>query len=372
MKRNLQLDGLRGLFLVIMTIDHLQSPLAKLTYEKIGYVTAAEGFVFLSGYLAGKIYTRYLFEQQFLYILKKALNRSWEIYKYHLITLLLFFFLFIIEEDFSLYWRSILPNVANHISGSFILSFFFFFKPDFLDILPLYCVFIMIVPFFFLFFTRKLSYEITFLLLIVTFWFLGQVGFRNFLNEDIIGLKNIHFGNLNIYSWQLLFMFALWLGYREYKELSVIKYNHTILSFMIGIVVAFFLYKIVYKLSFTGLISFNVSDLPYTGKENLEVLRIVNFFALTYVVSYILGRYSWLFKGRLLVLLGQNSLQVYTFHLCTLLVYLPFQSRVSSMGPAIDILITFILIASLYIPAFWNIRRNKKKADYPHSRNVSA
>ncbi|RJS93382.1 OpgC domain-containing protein [Salinisphaera sp. Q1T1-3] len=45
-----RVDTLRGLMLVIMTIDHL-GPLSRFTMEPFGFVSAAWGFVFLSGYM---------------------------------------------------------------------------------------------------------------------------------------------------------------------------------------------------------------------------------------------------------------------------------------------------------------------------------
>src|SRR6266850_5514249 len=55
-KRDRRLDALRGLMLVIITIDHLPSAFAAFTYQSLGFVSAAEGFVFLSGYVAGMVY----------------------------------------------------------------------------------------------------------------------------------------------------------------------------------------------------------------------------------------------------------------------------------------------------------------------------
>jgi hypothetical protein len=51
------LDLLRGLCLVVMTIDHLPlMMLHRFTYETLGYFTAMEGFVLISGITCGMVY----------------------------------------------------------------------------------------------------------------------------------------------------------------------------------------------------------------------------------------------------------------------------------------------------------------------------
>ena len=56
--RDLRLDFLRGLCLFIMIVDHIAGPswLRWLTGDNSFYVSAAEGFVFISGLLVGTIY----------------------------------------------------------------------------------------------------------------------------------------------------------------------------------------------------------------------------------------------------------------------------------------------------------------------------
>ena len=59
MNRDLSLDVLRGIMLIIMAADHFGEPLFQHLYEFAGYVSAAEGFVFLSGMLVALVYSRY-------------------------------------------------------------------------------------------------------------------------------------------------------------------------------------------------------------------------------------------------------------------------------------------------------------------------
>ena len=51
-----ELDALRGLMLVLMTLTHLPTRLSSPLGQPFGYVSAAEGFVLLSAYMAGLVY----------------------------------------------------------------------------------------------------------------------------------------------------------------------------------------------------------------------------------------------------------------------------------------------------------------------------
>ena len=53
-----ELDALRGLFLVWMTLTHLPTRFSDFVNQPIGFVSAAEGFVFISALLVGRIYMR--------------------------------------------------------------------------------------------------------------------------------------------------------------------------------------------------------------------------------------------------------------------------------------------------------------------------
>jgi hypothetical protein len=58
MKRYREIDALRGLKLALMTVTHLPTRLADPLGQPFGWVSAAEGFVLLSGFTAGLVYSR--------------------------------------------------------------------------------------------------------------------------------------------------------------------------------------------------------------------------------------------------------------------------------------------------------------------------
>ncbi len=81
--RNRTLDFLRGLFVCIMTIDHLtfgRSPLDYLTGGGRLWFSAAEGFVLISGVVFGVVYPRYLRAHGWEQVISKAARRAGQLY----------------------------------------------------------------------------------------------------------------------------------------------------------------------------------------------------------------------------------------------------------------------------------------------------
>ena len=77
------LDSLRGALLVIMAINHIPSDLHVFTDRPLGFFSAAEGFVFVSGLLAGKVCWQRFARCGFAYAARAALARAAQIYHAH-------------------------------------------------------------------------------------------------------------------------------------------------------------------------------------------------------------------------------------------------------------------------------------------------
>jgi hypothetical protein len=91
MKRLLGIDVLRGLLLLIMVSNHTPSPVKSLTNQPLGFVSAAEGFVFISAFLCGLIFSRKLQTGGPAELQRLAWHRVGQIYVSHLLTLLFCF-----------------------------------------------------------------------------------------------------------------------------------------------------------------------------------------------------------------------------------------------------------------------------------------
>src|SRR4051812_30103828 len=70
-QRQPELDALRGLMLTLMTLAHLPTQAHVVTNQQLGFVTEAEGFVFLSAFLTGRIFARIANESRFPTVIKR-------------------------------------------------------------------------------------------------------------------------------------------------------------------------------------------------------------------------------------------------------------------------------------------------------------
>lgn len=81
-KRDLRLDFLRGFCICVMVIDHIGglSPLRAITGNSNFFISAAEGFVFISGLLLGEVYHKLMDRHGFRVTVLKAFQRAWKLY----------------------------------------------------------------------------------------------------------------------------------------------------------------------------------------------------------------------------------------------------------------------------------------------------
>ena len=91
LNRLLELDALRGLMLVLMTITHLPTRLSSPLGQPFGYVSAAEGFVLLSAYMAGLVYGRTAQKKGIDEMAGAFWRRAFKVYACHLAILLFLF-----------------------------------------------------------------------------------------------------------------------------------------------------------------------------------------------------------------------------------------------------------------------------------------
>ena len=85
MARRNELDALRGIFLLVMAAVHLPTALSPYANEPFGYASAAVGFVFLSGFLIGSIYTPLILQRGLAYVRGRLFRRAHTLYRYHLL-----------------------------------------------------------------------------------------------------------------------------------------------------------------------------------------------------------------------------------------------------------------------------------------------
>src|SRR5438445_1751365 len=87
MRRLYELDALRGLMLVWITFTHLPTVLSAYMYQPFGFVSASEGFIFLSALFTGRIYYRVAERNGYGPMQRKLSVRTLRLYLYHALLL---------------------------------------------------------------------------------------------------------------------------------------------------------------------------------------------------------------------------------------------------------------------------------------------
>src|SRR6201996_581679 len=181
-QRRPELDALRGLFLVWMTLTHLPTKLSDWVNQPFGFVTSAEGFVFLSAMLVAILYTQRA-AQDSEGVRTKLWRRALTIYGYHLIMLAT---VFTVVAAFAAHThRAAIYNLVNfylaHPGTAIVGSLLLIYCPPLLDILPMYVTFLRLTPYVLNVAVRKGWKSI--LLASGVIWILAQFGLRSWMHD---------------------------------------------------------------------------------------------------------------------------------------------------------------------------------------------
>jgi hypothetical protein len=211
-----ELDALRGLFLVWMTLTHLPTHFSAFVNEPFGFVSSAEGFVFLSAILIGRLYIRKSMEDP-VGVRSHMWRRSFKLYAYHLFLLA---FAFTIAASWAVHHhRAAITNLLNfylnHPGVAITGSIFLIYCPPLLDILPLYVLFLFLTP---LFLSAAVRWGWKTVLAVSALAWLGaQFGLRDLIHAWVVHLTHLQIplqetGAFNLFAWQMVWVVGLWLG----------------------------------------------------------------------------------------------------------------------------------------------------------------
>jgi hypothetical protein len=217
MMRRLDIDALRGLMLVLMTFTHLPTRFASPLGQPLGYVSSAEGFVFLSAFMCGWVYSERA-RRDGLPGMRRALwQRAGALYTWH-IALLIFLLTVIagiarargqeaIADLVSFFTR----DPATALTAGLVLVY----NPPLLDILPMYVVLLAVTPLLLSFGLRRSWWPI--FALSLALWALAQFGVGRALYQAIAGAIELDLpvtetGAFSLLAWQLLWIGGLWMG----------------------------------------------------------------------------------------------------------------------------------------------------------------
>ena len=219
LERRPELDALRGLFLVWMTLTHLPTRFSDFVNSPIGFVSSAEGFVFVSAFLVGRLYIREVLEDaRGAHV--KLWKRSLKIYGYHIVMLAL---TFTIAAAYAAHThKAAIYNLLNffldHPVVAIVGSALLIYCPPLLDILPMYIIFLALTP---LILSAAVRFRWTRILLVSgAIWLWAQYGLRDAAHNWIVHLTHLNIplqesGAFNLFAWQMIWIVGLWLGARS-------------------------------------------------------------------------------------------------------------------------------------------------------------
>lgn len=209
----MRLDALRGLFLIIMAGVHVPTPLSHVFQDPYGCNGAAEGFIFMSACLAGRVYGKRLQQDGWSAMAHRLGQRVRLIYFVHLGVL--------IPATFIIWALAAkLPPLANHFSdflthplGSLALMPLLMHQPPLFDILPLYIIFLGVTPWL-LAWAQRRGWAIL-LAISALGWLVAQTGLDARVVGDPARFLPLRWGAFDLFAWQFLWMGGVAIGQKS-------------------------------------------------------------------------------------------------------------------------------------------------------------
>jgi len=350
MKRDITLDSLRGLLLVVMTIDHLGISFSNYTIHTLGFITAAEGFIFLSGFVAGLVYSKIRERQGEAELWRVGLRRARIIYLSHMSIFLLILLISFISKEMAFAWKSTIPYFSdplliNQPLRALGLAALLLYQPAYFDILPLYFFFLLITPLLLGQFMRGRAKTV--IAISAGIWLIGQLGVRSVLKDALAGMMPVELGFFDIFGWQLLFVGGLFFGFNRYRQNDRgLLNNRALLASCAALALILFLLR--HEVIGGGLSEVLVS------RERLGILRVLNFAAIAYLLACARVHLSKILTWRWFTSLGQHSLQVYAFHVVLIFLIAPLVPELRSLSQPMAAAVTIVSVSSLSIPAWFH------------------
>lgn len=316
LERRPELDALRGLFLVWMTLTHLPTRFADFVNQPIGFVSSAEGFVFISALLVGRLYMR-KFVQDPTNVRAKLWKRSLKIYGYHLLMLA---FAFTVLAAVAVHThKAALMNLLDfylaHPLVAIVGSVLLLYCPPLLDILPMYVTFLFFTP-------LLLSLAVRFgwrriLPISGVVWLLAQFGLRDVVHGWIVHITHLHIplqetGAFNLFAWQGLWAVGLWVGAKTAMEAEPFK---RVPGWLAGTAAAACVFFIGIRYGWLGPHLTTQALGLKLDKWQIGPLRVLNLVAFS-IVCYWLRKYALKVVAiEPFLTLGKASLRVFCAHI---------------------------------------------------------
>ncbi|RYF80451.1 MAG: OpgC domain-containing protein [Comamonadaceae bacterium] len=366
-----EIDALRGLMLVLMTVTHVPSRLTDPVGQPFGFVSAAEGFVLLSAFVSGLVYARIGHTAGRLEMRRAFWRRALTVYMCQAATLL---FLFTVITALSLridnpVVHKLLGYYLTHPREGFVYSLLLVYQPALLDILPMYILFMLLSPW-------VMAWGMARgwrgpLLLSAALWAAAQLGFTPWVYEQTATLLHLpvpydETGSFDTFAWQLLWVVGLALGAsRQTPGAQPVRIPTWLARAALVLATAVLLWR---HLGPTGQAPFGDWQAMnmWFDKWRLGPLRLLDLSALGIVAVHygpVLARRMP--RPRVLETMGRASLPVFCAHLVVVLLVLVAWGGETMARPWWgDVLLLSAVFLTLYGVA-WAVMRMERRPKKP-------
>ena len=358
MKRIVWLDVCRGLMLLMMTFNHLMVlpflqiewlywSMISLAYGALGIISNSEGFFCLAGVVAGLVYSKKLMRGESLW--PRVLGRIRLMFLVQVILGLVIMFFSLCPHYLDCFYDlhtkvniwidqpGVKYYLANPVRG-FLMGLVFLYNMPFMDILPVYMVFMVIIPVVLNLFEKGHMGRVLFVSWLM--WLSAQFMGFNMVEtwaSRVLGIPLL-LGWFNLLAIQLVFVVGLSFGYAFAKGVKI-EVRSVVGAVLVTLIASALILK--------------GCGISLEGAHHLGLVRLCTFclkVALLYLVR------DWL-KWEWLARIGRHSLWVFSYHIALVYVWifaLPFLGRVPDV---VAVVLLVASIGSIALPAWWQEKR---------------
>ena len=352
-------DAIRGAMLVLMAVNHIPSEVQRVTNHPFGFVSAAEGFVFMSGLMSGWVYSKRYYRDGVAVMKDAALRRGLAVYLYHIISLAAVLgTITLLAHAFGVFPLAASDSMLDHPWTMMLAALVFLQQPALFDILPMYCVFLVTLPFVLTACAKGHRSWVLFGSFLI--WLFANV----FSPQQPFVHWPVDMGSFNLLAWQFIFVLGAVCG-QAWTAGERIVPKVTALTVTIALVpgIYFFLLRHAYvKPPVSG------AWLDWmTNKNNVAPFRLLDSLAHYYLIYALVSKFPQWFSWSSLALLGRNSIFVFSVHVAVAYFILSCPDTLQATAGE-RWFSTFLMIGSMFAAAgFHSWMDTRRKARSPKS-----
>ncbi|HEY9155448.1 MAG TPA: OpgC domain-containing protein [Opitutaceae bacterium] len=306
-RRLIFVDAIRGAMLVLMAVNHIPSDVQRVTNHPFGFVSAAEGFVFMSGLMSGWVYSKRYYRDGPAAMKDAALRRALAVYLYHIVSFVAVLgTIAVLANVFGVYAIAASDPMLDHPWTMLATGVVFLQQPALFDILPMYCVFLVALPFVLTACAKGHRTNVLFGSFML--WLLANI----FSPQQPIVHWPVDMGSFNLLAWQFIFVLGAVCGQAwTAGERIVPKVSAWTVTLALIPGVYFFLVRHAYvKPPVSG------AWLDWmTNKNNVAPFRLLDSLIHYYLIYALVSKFPRWFSWSSLALLGRHSIFVFSAHI---------------------------------------------------------